>query len=146
MIDPSNPVVALCAEGMALEGSPPEARRCFEQAWEARRDDLDAAIAAHYLARHQPTVAERLHWNRVAAQHADAVTDGRADALCASLYLNLADALAVAGETTAALHALERAAEGLPALPAGGYRQLIEGGIERLRARLQARSTPGSTP
>lgn len=52
-------------------------------------------------------------------------------------YPNRSDALAAAGETTAALHSLARAAEGLPALPAGGYRQLIEGGIERLRARLE---------
>ena len=136
MIDPSNPVVALCAEGMALDGSPADALRCFERAWAARRDDYDAAVAAHYLARHQPTVGDRLHWNTVAAQHAEAVTDGRAHAFFASLYLNLADSQAEAGEAAAARESLERAVMGLSAVPPGGYRQLMMGGVERLRAKL----------
>ena len=49
-IDPTNPVVALCVEGMAREGTPAEARRLFERAWEARRDDFDAAVASARLA------------------------------------------------------------------------------------------------
>ena len=55
MIDPHSPVARLCAEGMALEGTPAEAMRRFEAAWSARTDDYDAAIAAHFLARHQAT-------------------------------------------------------------------------------------------
>ena len=50
-IDPINPVVLLCAAGMEREGEPEEARRLFQQAWDARRNDYEAAIAAHYLAR-----------------------------------------------------------------------------------------------
>jgi hypothetical protein len=63
MIDPTNPVVALCAEGMAREGEPAVAKRLFEEARSSRTDDFEAAIAAHYLARHQPTPADTLHWN-----------------------------------------------------------------------------------
>jgi hypothetical protein len=58
MIDPANRVVALCAEGMAIEGSPADAMRLFEQAWALRTDDFEAAVAAHFVARHQPTPAD----------------------------------------------------------------------------------------
>src|SRR5947209_10149688 len=98
MIDPTNRVVALCAEGMAMEGAPADAMRLFEQAWAARRDDFEAAIAAHFVARHQPTPEETLHWNALAVQHAEVVMDGRTAGFLASLYLNLADAHARLGQ------------------------------------------------
>ena len=135
-IDPSNPVVALCAEGMQMDGTPAKARLLFEQAWDARRDDYDACIAAHFLARHQPTPADTLRWNSLAVQHAEAVLDGRAAELLASLYLNLGDAHAALGNLEAAGAAAVRAAECLSALPAGGYRELVSLGIGRLTERL----------
>ena len=79
MIDPTNRVVALCAEGMAMEGSPADAMRLFEEAWASRTDDFEAAIAAHYVARHQPTPADTLHWNALAVHHAELVLDRRAE-------------------------------------------------------------------
>lgn len=135
-IDPSNPVVALCAAGMQVNGTPAEARRLFEQAWAARRDDYDACIAAHYLARHQPAAAETLHWNMLAVQHAEAVRDGRADEFFPSLYLNLADSLANAARFDEANAALERATASLATLAPDGYTSFLILGIERLRARI----------
>jgi hypothetical protein len=137
-IDPTNPVVALCAEGMALEGTPAEARPLFERAWAARRDDYDAAIAAHFLARHQPTPADTLHWNALAVQHAEAVPDGRATGFLASLYLSLGDAHANVGDIAASVDAVRRAADHLSALPPGGYREFVAMGIRRLAARVGA--------
>jgi hypothetical protein len=136
LVDATNPVVALCVEGMAVEGIPAEALRCFEQAWAARRDDFDAAVAAHFLARHQPSAEETLRWNAAAVRHAEAVTDGRAASLLASLYLNLADSLANAGDIEASAGAVRRAEEHLEALPPGGYRELVAFGIRRLAARV----------
>jgi hypothetical protein len=135
-IDPANPVVALCAEGMAMEGSPGAARSLFEQAWEARSDDFDAAIAAHFLARHQTTAEDTLHWNVVAARHAELVADGRAVVLLSSLYLNLGDARAKLGMNEAAIDALGRAREHLDALPDDGYRAFVAMGLDRLAQRL----------
>jgi hypothetical protein len=135
-IDPTNPVVALCADGIALEGTPAEALRFFEQAWAARRDDFDAAVAAHFLARHQPTPEEALRWNAAAVRHAEAVTDGRAASLLASLYLNLGDSLANVGDIEASVQAVRRADEHLEALPPGGYREFVTFGIRRLAARI----------
>ena len=136
MIDPTNRVVALCAEGMAMEGEPADAMRLFEQAWAARSDDFEAAIAAHFVARHQPTAAETLHWNALAVQHAELVSDGRAAGFLASLYLNLADAHEKVGEREPAATAVKRAAMHLEVIPAGGYRELIALGIRRLATRL----------
>ena len=137
-MDPTNPVVALCAQGMALEGTPAEALRLFEQAWATRRDDFDAAIAAHFLARHQSTAAATLHWNALAVEHAEAVPDGRCDELLASLYLNLGDAHARLGQLELARAAGQRAADSLDGLPPGGYREFVAMGIGRLTQRLEA--------
>lgn len=144
-MDPSNPVVALCAQGMSVEGTPDEARRLFEQAWAIRRDDFDAAIAAHFLARHQPTDAATLHWNALAVEHAEAVSDGRAAELLASLYLNLGDSHARLGQREPARAAVRRAAEHLVTLPPGGYRDLVAMGIDRLTHRLDTAQDSNQT-
>ena len=135
-MDPSNPVVALCAQGMAVEGTPDEAMRLFEQAWAIRRDDFDAAIAAHFIARHQDTAAATLHWNALAVEHAEAVTDGRSAELLASLYLNLGESHARVGQHAPARVAAQRAVEHLVKLPPGGYRDFVAMGIDRLTHRL----------
>jgi tetratricopeptide (TPR) repeat protein len=135
-IDSNNSVVALCAAGMAIEGDVPAARRLFEQAWEVRRDDYDASIAAHYLARHQTTVEDRLAWNIRAARHAEVVADDRARELKASLYLNLADAYLALGDSAEARSAIARASESLDDLPVGGYRDFVKRGIDGLVRRL----------
>jgi tetratricopeptide (TPR) repeat protein len=139
-IDATNPVVALCAAGMDREGTPDEARRLFEEAWDARRDDYDASIAAHFLARHQATPADTLHWNALAVRHAEAVPGDRADELKASLYLNLGDSYAATGNIPAAIEAANRAVASLDLLPAGGYREFVEMGIRRLQQRLDTLS------
>lgn len=141
-IDPSNPVVELCAAGIAVEGIPEEARALFERAWAARRDDYDACIAAHYMARHQETPAETLAWNERALTHALRVADGRADDFLPSLYLNLADALAAMGQDNEARAAAQHAAARLEGLPENGYREFVAGGVRRLLQRLSRPSAP----
>ena len=135
-IDPDNPIVKLCAAGMMVEGMPTEARALFEQAWAVRRDDYDACIAAHFLARHQPTANETLYWNTLAAQHAEAVTDGRADGFFASLYLNLAASFKEVNRMTEARDGLALAVKHLAAVPEGGYRDFVAMGIRRLQEQL----------
>ena len=53
MMDPNNPVVQLCAQGMRAEseGRNTDARALFQQAWETATDDYGACVAAHYIAR-----------------------------------------------------------------------------------------------
>ena len=119
-----------------MEGTPSEAMRLFEEAWASRTDDFEAAIAAHYVARHQPTPEHTLYWNALAVHHAELVLDRRAEGFLASLYLNLADAHEKAGDAGSAALAVKRAAVHLDQLPAGGYRELVASGIQRLAQRL----------
>ena len=139
-LDPTNPVVALCAAGMAVGGDAAAASECFARAWAARRDDFESAVAAHYMARQQPVPADRLTWDACAVAHAeaaDAVGDGRVRGLLASLYLNLGDALLAAGRLVEARAAAGRAETALDALPEGGYRAFVAGGVARLRTRAE---------
>jgi hypothetical protein len=74
-MDPDNPVIKLCVAGTRaeFEGRLDDARRLYLQAWEAARDDYDACIAAHYVARHQASPRDTLRWNQEALLRADAV-------------------------------------------------------------------------
>lgn len=136
MIDGDSVVAQLCAAGIAIDGDAVAAGALFRQAWDARRDDFDASIAAHFLARHQPSLDESLHWNRVAAEHAEAVTDERAKPLLASLYLNLADNYVALGDSANASIVSEQGIAALQFLPADGYREFVSRGLQRLRARI----------
>ena len=137
-IDPNNPVVLLCVAGMERDGVPEEARQLFQQAWDARRNDYEAAIAAHYLARHQATPADTFHWNALAVSHAERVTDGRVTEMFPSLYLNLADSLMTLMRFDEARATIARAREHLATLPSDGYHEFLSHGIDRLQARLGA--------
>jgi tetratricopeptide (TPR) repeat protein len=103
-MDPNNPVVKLCAAGMAAEGKgrQAEAKALFEQAWAAHTDDFEACIAAHYVARHQATAEAELDWNREALRRADAAADERVREFYPSLYLNLAHSLEKLGQIATA--------------------------------------------
>lgn len=75
-MDPNNPVVKLCIEGTQAEfaGQPEAAHRLYQEAWTAARDDFEACIAAHYMARHQVD-NDKLRWNQEALARAEAVGD-----------------------------------------------------------------------
>ena len=139
--DTDNPVVQLCAAGMAIEGDAPAARDLFAKAWEMRRDDYDACIAAHFVARHQPTPDETLRWNELAVRHAEAAPTDRAAPFLASLYLNLGESHRVLGHVADASAAAARAREALIHLDDGGYRDFVASGIDRLLTTLAA-ATP----
>jgi hypothetical protein len=71
-LDPSNPVFDLCIQGTRAEftGQPMAAAEHYRRAWKQASDDLEACVAAHYLARFQPTPAEALRWNQQALARA----------------------------------------------------------------------------
>ncbi|MEJ2302917.1 MAG: hypothetical protein P8Y14_15440 [Anaerolineales bacterium] len=90
-MDLHNPVIKICIEGTQAEfkGQINRACRLYQQAWEAARDDFEACIAAHYVARHQDDPEKKLYWNQIGLERADAVGDGRAQEFYPSLYLNM---------------------------------------------------------
>jgi hypothetical protein len=142
--DPTNPVVALCVAGVEREGTPAEALALYEQAWAARTDDFDASVAAHYVARLQATPAMTLHWNAIALKHAELVADARLATLLPSLCLNLAESYRLAGRAEESRRVARRGHDAVAGLPAGGYAEMVRGGLDRVLARLDAAEV--STP
>ena len=82
---------SLCIEGARAEFEHrlEDAHILYQQAWEARTDDYDACIAAHYVALFQDSMEESLRWNQIALDHANAVNDDRVKDFYPSLYLSL---------------------------------------------------------
>jgi tetratricopeptide (TPR) repeat protein len=136
-VDPDNPVVKLCAAGMAAEGEgrSADARALFEQAWAESRDDYEACIAAHYVARHQRTPEAAFEWNERALQRAEAVDDERVRGFYPSLYLNYAHSWERLGHAGEACRYYSLAAARLDELPPGGYAELVRMGVEAGRRR-----------
>jgi tetratricopeptide (TPR) repeat protein len=137
-MDPNNPVARLCAAGMAAEGEGrlADAKALFEQAWAESRDDFDACIAAHYVARHQATVEAELEWNRRALERADLVGDERVRSFYPSLYLNLAHSLEKVGRSAEACELYSTAATRMEGEPDTPYTRLVRSGVAAGRERV----------
>jgi hypothetical protein len=136
-MDPQNVVVQLCAQGMnaETEGRETEARNLFLRAWETAENDYEACIAAHYLARHQPTPQETLHWNQECLTRADRVGDERVRSFYASLHGNMGRAHLDLGQPGKACEHFKAAAESMADVPAGRYAEWLRLCIARgLRA------------
>jgi hypothetical protein len=132
-MDPENPFVMLCAQGMEEEssGNIAEATRLFAQAWEQSSDDFERCIAAHYVARHQSTAELALHWNQEALDCANRVGDASVAEFFASLYLNLGKSCEDLDNLFQAREHYACAAEKLASVPDGPYRDIVQDAIKR---------------
>ena len=137
MIDPENPVVRLCAEGIEAEGQGRHADAVarYREAWAIHTDDYEACIAAHYLAREQETLQESLAWNQRALDHALGVDEGRIAGFLPSLYLNLGWSHEVLGDSVKARACYLEGAAHVAELPPGPYSDIVRDGIARGVAR-----------
>ena len=127
---PENPVVKLCVAGMQAEGrgDPEGARRLFAEAWDTAGDNFEACIAAHYLARHQPTPQDELWWNEESLRLAEAVGDRRVAYFFPSLWLNVGRSHEVLGHAADAKQYYDLAAAGAEALPVNRYGTIVRDG------------------
>jgi hypothetical protein len=109
----TNPVIQFCMAGTRAEFEHrlEDAHVFYQQAWEARTDDYDACIAAHYVARFQDSAQESLRWNQIALDHANAVSDERVKDFYPSLYLSLGRSHELVGNQVEAQRYYELAAE-----------------------------------
>jgi tetratricopeptide (TPR) repeat protein len=137
-MDPDNPIIQLCVKGMRYEGEGryDEARAQFVQAWEESKDDFEACIAAHYLARHQDSNDLRLQWNQEALKRAQGAASERVQDFYPSLYLNLGYAYEQLGDKAKASHYYELAEKSALELPGDRYGKIVRDGIEEARRRL----------
>ncbi|MFD8491764.1 hypothetical protein [Amycolatopsis sp. NPDC059657] len=136
-MEPGNPVVLLCGQGMQAEaeGRADDAHALFQQAWDAAADDYDACVAAHYLARHQKTPQDTLHWNQECLRRADLVGDERVSGFYPSLHLNMARAHEELGERAESHAHYRQAADRIQDTPAGPYQDGIRFAVAKgLRA------------
>jgi len=136
--DPNNKVVKLCAEGMSLEGEgkKEEALELFLQAWNEAADNLEKFTSAHYVARHQKSVDDKLKWDKIALDFASKVDDDSVRTTYPSLYLNIAKCHEDLNDMDNAKKNYESALSFSHLLANDGYgnmiRNAIKNGIERI--------------
>jgi tetratricopeptide (TPR) repeat protein len=129
--DPENHINKLCAQGMLLEGEgkPQEALVLFEQAWLNATNDLEKLTAAHYVARQQKTIADKLTWDETALNLALKTNTDDVKAIYPSLYLNVAKCYEDLQNFTKANDNYLLALRFTNFLPNDGYGDMIRAGI-----------------
>lgn len=131
MFDTTNEIVQLCGRGMLLEGEGKmeEAHDLFKQAWDKAETDFERFTAAHYVARHQSSVEDKLKWDERALQYALKMEDEKMKAVLPSLYLNIAKCYEDLKDLKKALLNFQLAQSFCYLLPDDGYGNMIKGGI-----------------
>jgi len=76
--------------GMEEKGEPEQATRLFLQAWNEAMTPFERFIAAHFVARRQEEVREKLKWLETALKFASEINDDSVNSAFPSLYLNIA--------------------------------------------------------
>ena len=129
--DPNNNVVKLCAQGMDMEGKgkPEEGATLFRQAWNEAANDFEKFTAAHYTARHQKTINDKLQWDETALEFALKMDDDAVKATFPSLYLNIAKCYEDLNDLDNAKRNYAMAISFANCLPDNGYGNMVKGGI-----------------
>jgi len=89
--NPGNHIVQLCIQGMAMEenGKPEEAISIFLRAWNDATNDFEKFLAAHFVARHQKDVRDKLKWLETALQFALKVNNESVSGAFPALYSSI---------------------------------------------------------
>jgi rifampin ADP-ribosylating transferase len=90
--DPSNHIVKLCLQGMALEdkGKFEDAANLFLHAWNEATNDSERFIAAYYVAQHQKNTPDKLQWLETVLQFGLKINDDTVRSAFPALYSNIA--------------------------------------------------------
>lgn len=129
--DPNNSIFKLCAQGMDMEGksNPEEASRFFLQAWNEATNDFEKFTAAHYVARHQKSLADKLKWDEEALHFALKIKDDTVKGAYPSLYLNIAKCFEDLNDFDNARKNYQLGLSYTNLLPDNGYGNMIKAGI-----------------
>ena len=120
------------------EGKTEEAAHIFHQAWEEAATDWEKFIAAHYVARQQKTVAEKLKWDTTALELALKIKDNSVKGAYPSLYLNIGKCYEDLKDMQKALKHYKLALSFVPYLKEDGYGKMIKAGIDLGIERVQS--------
>lgn len=131
LFDPGNHIVKLCAHGMMLEGEGKmaDAEQLFQQAWTRATTATEKFVAAHYLARHQTSIANKLKWDETALDQALLIGGTEVESIFPSLYLNIGKCHEDMNDLYKAYINYQTASTYLHALPDDGYGNMIRSGI-----------------
>lgn len=129
--DPDNEVVQLCAQGMDKEGqgSPEEAAKLYYLAWDKATDSFEKFTAAHYVARQQKNVTDKLTWDKIALEYAIKADNNSVKDTFPSLYLNIAKCYEDLNDYDHAREHYQLASSYIHLLPDDGYGRMIRSGI-----------------
>ncbi|MFB6340938.1 hypothetical protein ACE1ET_04425 [Saccharicrinis sp. FJH62] len=129
--DQNNKIVKLCAEGMDREGrgEKDEALKLFRQAWNEASNDFEKFISAHYIARRQETIEDKLKWDETALQLALKINDETVKDAFPSLYLNIGKCYEDLNDVDSAMKNYDLALSYAGFLPDDGYGNMIKSGI-----------------
>ena len=129
----NNKVVQLCLTGMELEGQGKltEAANHFEEAWGLATTDFEKFTAAHYVARHQKSIADKLKWDKTALTHAFNINNESIKETLPSLYLNIGKCYEDLNDFDNARSNYQAAFSFVTFLPDNGYGKMIKAGIEK---------------
>ncbi len=126
-----NKVIQLCAKGMEFEGhgQPAEASNLFNEAWDVATTDFDKFTAAHYVARHQKNISDKLKWDEEALKYALQIDDETVKETLPSLYLNIGKCYEDLSDFENAKSNYQAAFSFTNFLPDNGYGNMIKTGI-----------------
>jgi tetratricopeptide (TPR) repeat protein len=129
--DTTNNVIKRCAEGMNLEGQgrKEEALEVFQQAWNESSNDFEKFTSAHYVARHQESIENKLKWDMTALEFASKINDDNITGAFPSLYLNIAKCYEDLNDFQNARNNYSLALSYADQLPDNGYGSMIKAGI-----------------
>src|SRR4051794_8248756 len=133
-----NKVIQLCVKGMELEGQGQltEASILFNEAWDAAINDFEKFTTAHYVARHQKSILDKLDWDQVALNHALNINNEAVKETLPSLYLNIGKCYEDLNDLYNAKRYYQLALAVIRFLPDDGYGNMIRGGISNGLARV----------
>jgi tetratricopeptide (TPR) repeat protein len=125
-------VVKLCIEGQRAEarGKKDEALKYFNQAWKIRENDLDACIAAHFVAKIQKDFNKTLRWNLTALKFARKASKDAVKDFYPSLFINIADSYEKTGRKGMAKKYFDLAATAVSTTSLGSYGILLSESIQ----------------
>lgn len=143
-LNQDNKVILLCIEGMEMEGTGQmaEASHLFNEAWRMAKTDFEKFTAAHYVARHQENISDKLKWDKTAIDFALKVKDENIRDTYPSLYLNIAKCYEDSGDFDNASVHYKLAHSFSDFLPDDGYGRMIKQGIINGMERMENQTDP----
>lgn len=122
---------------MEGKGKLEDAGRLFLQAWNDARNDFEKFTAAHYVARHQKSIEDKLKWDQTALQLALRINNGTIRETYPSLYLNVAKCYEDLNDFVNARSNYQLALSFIDQLPDNGYGYMIKDGIKNGMERVK---------